>query len=133
MDENDRNRPQQEVTISVPGTSRGTDTGLDVRGGDQLTFTASGTVNAGRRTGTVGPEGGRISGLRIIISAKPVPSAGPGALIGYLRTTDGQQTQAFLIGSQFTFTAPTDGRLFLAINDDDYSDNSGSFSVKIRY
>ena len=41
--------------------------------------------------------------------------------------------QAFLIGSQLRFTAPADGRLFLAINDDNYSDNSGSFSVRIRY
>jgi hypothetical protein len=61
-----------------------------------------------------------------------VPSAGSGALIGYIRTADGQTSQAFLIGSQLTFTVPADGRLILAINDDDYSDNSGSFSVKIR-
>jgi len=133
IDQIDRNRAPREITINVPGTSRGTDTGIDVRSGDQITFTASGTVNAGRRTGNVGPEGGRISGLSIIISAKPVPSAGPGALIGYIRTSDGQQTEAFLIGSQLTFTVPADGRLFLAINDDDYSDNGGSFSVKIRY
>ena len=62
-----------------------------------------------------------------------MPSAGPGALIGYIRTLDSQQLQAFVIGSQLTFTVPSDGRLYLAINDDDYSDNSGSFSVRIRY
>ena len=133
IDENDRNRTQQETTINVPGTSRGTDTGIDVRSGDQLTFTASGTIVAGRRTGQVGPEGGRNTGFGAIVGTKPVPSAGPGALIGYIRTSDGQQSQAFLIGSQSTFTVPVDGRLYLAINDDDYSDNSGSFSVKIRY
>jgi len=133
IDENDRNRTPQEVTISVPGTSRGTDTGIDVHSGDQITFTASGTVVAGRRTGQVGPEGGRNTGFGAIVGTKPVASAGPGALIGYIRTSDGQQTQAFLIGSQLTFTAPADGRLYLAINDDDYSDNSGSFSVRIRY
>jgi hypothetical protein len=133
IDRIDRNRTPQEVTISVPGTSRGTDTGIDVRSGDQITFTASGTIIAGRRTGQVGPEGGRISGFGAIVATKPVPNAGPGALIGYIRTSDGQQTQAFLIGSQLAFTVPVDGRLYLAINDDDYSDNSGSFSVRIRY
>ena len=133
IDENDRNRTPQEVTINVPGTSRGTDSGIDVRSGDQITFTATGTVVAGRRTGQVGPEGGRNTGFGAIVGTKPVPSAGPGALIGYIRTSDGQQTQAFLIGSQLTFTVPADGRLYLAINDDDYSDNSGSFSVRIRY
>jgi len=133
IDQINRNRTPQEVTISVPGTSRGTDTGIDVRSGDQITFTASGTIIAGRRTGQVGPEGGRISGFGTIVATKPVPNAGPGALIGYIRTSDGQQTQAFLIGSQLAFTVPVDGRLYLAINDDDYSDNSGSFSVRIRY
>jgi len=133
IDRIDRNRTPQEVTISVPGTSRGTDTGIDVRSGDQITFTASGTIIAGRRTGQVGPEGGRISGFGAIVATKPVPNAGPGALIGYIRTPDGQQTQAFLIGSQLAFTVPVDGRLYLAINDDDYSDNGGSFSVRIRY
>jgi len=128
-----RNRTPQEVTINVPGTSRGTDAGIDVRAGDQITFSATGTVVAGRRTGEVGPEGGRVSGFGAIVGTKPVPSAGPGALIGYIRTPDGQQTQAFLIGSQLTFTAPADGRLYLAINDDDYSDNGGTFSVRIRY
>jgi hypothetical protein len=123
----------RERIISVPGTSRGSDTGIDVRAGDQITFSASGTVVAGRRTGEVGPDGGRISGFGAIIGTKPVTNAGPGALIGYIRTPDGQQSQAFLIGTQLTLTAPVDGRLYLAINDDDYSDNGGSFSVKIRY
>ena len=131
----DRNRTPQDLTISVPGTSRGTDAGIDVRANDQITFTATGTVNAGRRTGQVGPEGGRTGVLNAIIGigTRPLPTVGPGALIGYIRTTDGQQSQAFLIGSQLTLTVPADGRLYLAINDDDYSDNSGSFSVRIRY
>ncbi|HVS83555.1 MAG TPA: hypothetical protein VHE60_17630 [Pyrinomonadaceae bacterium] len=133
IDQIDRNRTPQEVTINVPGTSRGVDTGLDVRSGDQITFTASGTVIAGRRIGSVGPEGGRNTGFSSVINARPLPAAGPGALIGYIRTPDGQQSQPFLIGSQLTFTVPADGRLYLLINDDDYSDNGGSFSVKIRY
>ncbi|HEU4593637.1 MAG TPA: hypothetical protein VFS10_00620, partial [Pyrinomonadaceae bacterium] len=60
------------------------------------------------------------------------PAAGAGALIGILRTPGGQQSQPFLVGSQVTFNAPADGRLFLLINDDNYSDNSGSFSVRIQ-
>lgn len=122
----------REVTIEVPGTSRGVDTGLDVRVGDQLVFTASGSVVAGRRIGEVGPEGGRTSGFGSIIGTRPVPTAGPGALIGFIRVASGQSSQAFLIGNQLSFTANADGRLFVAINDDDYSDNGGSFTVRIR-
>lgn len=128
----DRNRTPQDVTIAVPGTSRGVDTNIDLRTGDQVTLTASGTVVAGRRAGEVGPDGGR-SGFGGLVSQYPVPAAGPGALIGYIRLTNGQVTQPFLIGSQQTFNAQSDGRLFLAINDDNYGDNSGSFSVRIRY
>lgn len=122
-----------ETTITVSGNSRGVDTGIDVRAGDQITFTASGTVVAGQRAGSVGPEGGRTSGFGSIIGTRPVPNAGVGALIGYIRMPDGQNLQPFFVGSQLTFNVPADGRLYLAINDDNYNDNSGSFTVRIRY
>ena len=128
----DPNRAR-EITTTVPGNSRATDTGIDVRAGDQITFTASGTVVAGQRAGSVGPEGKASSGFGSIIGTRPVPNAGVGALIGYIRTTDGQTSQAFFIGSQLTFNVPADGRLYLGINDDNYNDNSGSFTVRIRY
>lgn len=128
-----RNRTPREVTIEVPGTSRGVDTGMDVRSGDQITITATGRVIAGRRIGEVGPEGGRTSGFGAIIGTRPVPTVGPGALIGYIRLADGTTTPAFFIGSNLLVNATQDGRLFLAINDDDYSDNGGSFTVRVRY
>jgi hypothetical protein len=122
-----------EQVIDVPGTSRGVDTGIDLRAGDQIVFSASGVVVAGQRAGQVSPEGGRSSGLGSIVGTRPVPSAGVGALIGYIRTLDGQQTQPFFIGSQLTFSVPVDGRLYLAINDDNYNDNSGNFSVRVQF
>ena len=123
----------REQVIDVPGTSRGIDTGIDVRAGDQVTFTATGVVVAGQRAGSVGPEGGRSTGFGSIVGTRPVPSAGVGALIGYIRTLDGQSSQPFFVGSQLTFSVTVDGRLYLAINDDNYNDNSGSFNVRIRY
>lgn len=126
-------RTQQDIVIDVAGTSRGTDTSIDVRMGDQLTLSATGTVVAGRRIGEVGPEGGRSGGFGSIVGTRPVPSAGPGALIGYIRMDNGQTSQPFLVGSQLTLSVPADGRLYLAINDDDYSDNGGVFKVTIRY
>jgi hypothetical protein len=128
-----RNRTPQEVLIEVPGTSRGTDTNIDVRAGDQVTINASGMVIAGRRAGEVGPEGGRTSGLGAIVGTRPVPTSGPGALIGYIRVANGQVSQPFLVGNQLILTVPADGRLFLAVNDDDYSDNGGSFKVRVKY
>jgi hypothetical protein len=126
-------RTPAEVVIDVPGTSRGTDTNIDVRAGDQITFTTTGTVVAGRRIGEVGPQGGKVGGFGAIVGTRPLPSSGPGALIGYIRQANGQPSQAFLVGTQLTLSVPADGRLYLAINDDDYSDNGGGFKVKIRY
>ena len=127
----DRNRSQRDFTVDVPGNSRGTDTRIDVRAGDPITISATGTITAGRRVGDVGPDGGRSTGLAI--NARPIPSAGVGALIAYIRMANGQLSQPYLIGSNLSTTVPVDGRLILAINDDDFSDNSGSFSVRIRY
>lgn len=148
-DQNDTNRPrnpggrsrtrqpvettQREVTINVPGTSRGTDTGIDVRAGDQIFFTASGTIIAGQRVGQVGPEGATSTGFGAVVNARPVPSAGVGALIALIRMANGQLSQPYLVGSQLAGTIPVDGRLILLVNDDNYSDNSGSFSVRIKY
>jgi hypothetical protein len=122
----------REVSVNVSGTARDMDSGIDLRAGEQVTIAASGTVIAGRRIGEVGPQGGRATGFGAIIGTRPVPTAGPGALIGFIRASNGQISQPFLIGNQLTFNAQTDGRLILAINDDDYSDNGGNFAVRIR-
>jgi hypothetical protein len=126
-------RAPQETSMDVAGTSRGTDTSLDVRTGDEITIIATGRIIAGRRLGEVGPEGGRVGGFGSIVGTRPLPSVGPGALIGYIRLSNGQMSQPFFIGSQLTISVPADGRLYLAINDDDYSDNGGTFKVTIRY
>ena len=128
----DRNRGQREVAVDVPGNSRGIDTHIDLRAGDPITISATGTITAGRRVGDVGPDGAR-SSSGLGINGRPVPSGGVGALIAYIRMSNGQLSQPYLVGANLSTTVPTDGRLILAINDDDFSDNSGTFSVRIRY
>ena len=124
-----------EKVIDVQGNQpRGVDTGIDLRTGDQVTISASGNVTAGRRAGVVSPEGGRQGAVGVFgASTYPVPTAGVGALIGYIVSANGQTAQPFFVGSRLTFTAATDGRLYLAVNDDNYGDNSGSFNARIVY
>jgi len=122
---------QRERTVDVPGNSRGMDSGLDVRAGEPITISATGTIVAGNRVGQVGPDGAASTGLGI--NARPVPSAGVGALIAYIRMANGQLSPPYLVGSNLSTSVPMDGRLILAVNDDNYNDNSGSFSVRIRY
>jgi hypothetical protein len=130
-----RNNRTLERVVDVPGNQpRGVDTGIDLRTGDQVTINATGNVTAGRRAGVVSPEGGRPStGAVFGATTYPVPTAGVGALLGYIVSNNGQSSQPFYVGSQSTFTTPVDGRLYLMVNDDNYSDNSGSFSARIVY
>lgn len=132
--DNRRNRTLERVVEVQGNASRGMDTGIDLRAGDQVTITATGNVTAGRRAGVVSPDGGRVSAGAVFgASTYPVPTAGVGALVGIILQSNGQSSQPFLIGSQQTVTLPVDGRLFLMVNDDNFTDNSGSFSVRIVY
>ncbi|HEV2885055.1 MAG TPA: LecA/PA-IL family lectin [Pyrinomonadaceae bacterium] len=129
-----RNRTLERIIAVMGNQSNGADTGIDLRSGDQVTFTATGNITAGQRAGVVSPDGGRPGASAVFgVSRRPLPNVGVGALIGYVVQPNGQSTQPFLVGSQSTFTTPVDGRLFLLVNDDNYGDNSGSFSVRIVY
>ena len=111
--------------VSVAGNQAWTDTGLDVREGDRITFAATGQIRlSANRTHIAGPGGaGAIRSPNY-----PVPAVAAGALIG--RVGDGAP---FLIGLGRTAVAmPGSGRLHLGINDDDVRDNSGSFAVRIQ-
>ena len=55
-----------------------------------------------------------------------MPGAYAGALIGRVGNS-----QPFAIGDQATVPMPFDGVLFLAVNDDERSDNAGAFSVTL--
>ena len=132
-DRDRRNRTLERIIEVQGNASRGVDTGIDLRTGDQVTITATGNVTAGRRAGVVSPDGGRPGIGGALLGTRPVPNAGVGALVGIILQSNGQSTPAFLVGSQQTFTVPADGRLFLLVNDDNFSDNSGSFSARIVY
>src|SRR5207253_6233468 len=105
----DRGRIPRDITVDVPATSRGTDTNIDVRSGDQITISATGTITAGRRVGDVGPDGARSTGVGI--NARPLPTAGVGGLNAFIRMEYGQLSQAYLLGRNMTPTVPTIGRL----------------------
>jgi hypothetical protein len=126
------NRMLERIVAVQANESRGADSGIDLRAGDQVIITATGNITAGRRVGVVSPNGAT-PGATSLFGTRPVPTAGVGALIGYILLSTGQATQPFLVGDSMTLTVPSDGRLFLLVNDDNYSDNTGSFSVRIQY
>jgi hypothetical protein len=122
------------VTVHVDATQPWTDTGLSVNQGDRVSFQASGQVQVnGRQTAT--PDGSSAAagsrsrqgnrGGAYRDDGYPIPGAPVGALVGRIGNSEpfgiGTQTQPLVM--------PESGRLMLGVNDNDLSDNSGSFAV----
>jgi len=117
----------QSRTITVPSTQQWTPTGIRVNQGDRLQFQSSGEINlrpAGNndRANVAGSITGRTA------PNSPLPMALAGALIG--RIDNGQP---WGLGNQTTIVAPASGLLYLGVNDDLLTDNSGSFTVRISW
>jgi hypothetical protein len=121
------------VTVHVDATQPWTDTGLSVSQGDRVSFHASGQVQVnGRQVAT--PDGSNVTATNRSrqggnrgsgYDGYPIPGAPVGALVGRIGNSEpfgiGTQTQPLVM--------PESGRLMLGVNDNDLSDNSGSFAV----
>jgi hypothetical protein len=111
-------------TIIVPGISgsRWVNTGIDVRRGDRIVLSPTGTVDASGSWGTHDAKGttrfARVSGY-------PVNSPRRYGLAAKI----GSQKWAY---TGTDVTALQTGRLFLTCNDDSPSDNNGKFVVTVR-
>jgi hypothetical protein len=113
--------------IDVPAETQWTDTGIDVKPGDVLTFTAAGTLDFAGATST--PDG-LARGWKDLIAQLPLNSSGRGALIG--RWGQSVAARAFLIGAESQHTAPVAGRLFLGVNQQTTTTATGSYHVTIQ-
>jgi hypothetical protein len=116
----------RERTVNVEARSPWTDTGIDLRRGQEIRFRASGKVRWGPdRSDGPGGEGGRHSNPN-----RPLPDRPGAALIGRIGAGD----DVFFIGSdEGPIRVRDGGRLYLGCNDDFLQDNSGSFRVTVYY
>ena len=116
----------RERTVSVDARAGWNDTGIDVRGGQEVRFVATGQVRwgPGRRDGAGGENDSPVN------RARPMPNRNAAALIGRI----GPGGDPFFIGNDSgSIRVRGAGRLFLGINDDFLQDNSGSFRVVVSY
>lgn len=112
------------VTTMVDSREDWINTGLEVRRGDLLDIDVTGAIQFADRSLPTGPDGA--VGLRAPAGA-PMPREWLGALVAKLR-----RSAPFLIGAGADrLRAPTDGPLYLRVNDDVLSDNRGEFRVVI--
>ena len=114
---------RQTTSFTIPGNQQWTETDLNVRDGETLELRTTGEIEYAPnvRVSAAGAPRRTPGGPDV-----PIPNAPAGALIG--RVDNGAP---FLIGRNTSFRVPSNGTLFLGINDDTVSDNSGSYRVMI--
>lgn len=116
---------EREVVVSADVAWN--DAGVDVRSGQVVYFSAVGKVRWGpdRRDGPAGEEKMHYNPNR------PMPSRPAAALIGKVGESS---TDYFFIGDEKgPIRMRSSGRLYLGINDDILTDNSGNFRVTVYY
>jgi hypothetical protein len=114
-------------TVSVPANVRWVDTGLQVGPGQMVTFNASGEVTlSGDNSDTAGPAGANNG--RVADRGAQMPGIAAGALVGRVGNS-----MAFGIGNQTqALRMPGGGPLYLAVNDNNSTDNRGEYRVRIN-
>ena len=116
----------RERDVSVDSWMPFKDTGIEVRAGQTVYFSATGRVRWGPNRQD-GPAGERNSPRN---DQRPMPSRSASALIGKL----GDGDDYFFIGDdEGAIRMRSSGRLYLGVNDDFLKDNTGSFRVVVYY
>lgn len=115
-----------EMVFTMPANQQWHDTGVTVRQGQALTFRASGEITLSSDGNDKAIPQGSLTGRRA--GGSPAPELLAGAVIG--RVGNGRP---FPIGAgPVTINAPGSGRLYVGINDDVMTDNTGNFEVHIQ-
>lgn len=111
--------------VIVDSSVRWTDTGINVRAGDTLTFDAEGRIRISDNPGDFAAAGGSATGRRAVDS--PIPSAPAGGLLARI----GNSSPVY-VGERRALRAPVSGRLYLGVNDDHLADNQGEYRVIVN-
>ena len=120
-------------TVSVSARTAWTATGITVKQGQTVRFSATGEIDFTNRGAKAAPAG---SPANLTDKNAPLPSAIQGALIGRIGGGQGRLARmasgsVFLVGNQESVVMPADGQLFLGVNDSGLNDNRGAFNVEI--
>ena len=109
--------------VHVAAVSGWVATGMPVRKGEWISFSTTGEVQLSANPS----DRAHAAGTTRSAPGAPLPTVNAGALIGRVGNS-----APFGIGDQAAVPMPFDGVLFLAVNDDERSDNAGEFIVSIR-
>ena len=112
-------------SFAVPALTPWNDAEIAVTAGEQITITASGLAFNSPIQPARTPDGNSIPSDPSFLA----PGLAQYSLVGEI----GLSGTPFEVGTGTTFTAFASGELHLSMNDNAYSDNSGSWSVTVTY
>jgi len=110
--------------VRVNAKQRWTDTGIDVRAGDILTFESNGTIQMSGDTNDKATPAGSTNGRRA--PEAPLLNQLAGSLIARIGGVG-----PIYIGDRGSVTVPVTGHVYLGVNDDYLDDNAGFFTVRV--
>ena len=133
-DERDWGRPpvaypyltSRGTLFDVHAQQRWQDAGVQVQPGDWVTIVQVGGAWTHDKSGVEVYDANGFAGL--IQEDAPLPSVPIGTLIARM---GGDDAHTFSVGRWSVLTAPTQGTLYLAMNDNVYGDNAGFITVQI--
>lgn len=126
QDYNELRKGKRSKDIMILAVDQWNDTGIDLKTGQDVLFFASGSIFVDPQT-LVYQNGETSVNWN---NKKPLPNQPTGAVIGKI----GKNGTPFYIGDdKAPFQVGEPGRLFIGINDFDFSDNSGKFNIKVFY
>ncbi len=118
-------RGMRERQVNVTAREPWSDTGIEVRAGQQIFFQSAGETRWGpnRRDGAGGERNSPYN------AGRPLPDRPAAALIGRIGERD-----VFFIGDDtMPLRVRSSGRLYLGVNDDVLTDNTGALRVTVSY
>lgn len=108
----------------ISASQKWVDVKIELKQGQNVTISSRGEwTNGGSNPQQVGPMG--FAG--VFLNSSVAPQIPLGAFIGKVNNAP-----PFFIGGSITYTSPSDGFLFLSMNDDDFSDNKGQLRVSVE-
>ena len=114
------------IKIKLDAIRRWTDTGINLKIGQNILFSVSGYIYINIKTKVF--QNGEL--VLIWNNKKPIPNQPTGAVVAKI----GKNGKPFYIGDdKAPFHISTKGRLYIGINDFNFKDNSGQFLVTIYY
>jgi LssY C-terminus len=123
------------INVDIPANKDWTDTGIDLRRGDSITLSATGSVQLppqgkNGEAKTVGPAG-QPRGFRDLVKTYPLNTSGFGALLGKIGSSDA--AEPFLIGTSKQMQVIRAGRLFVGPNATKNDALTGTYQLTVAF